>query len=160
MEMNYHNRKYVFEIETYYGVRFPKQKSELEGKGKDDITEAQKRKLWALGVNVSGIRFKGTACAVIDFIEEKRREEQERERKPQIFHVIYVLDGEKHESKTLYKTKEEAEESIRKQTPQAHDVMVVRYTKPYWMTRSGKCFVDRADAIESGEDCNLFVCPE
>lgn len=66
-------RIYVEELETMLGVTFRKTKAEMKGKGQDGITEAQKKYLHGLGINVTGIRYKGEAHQIIKLICDRQK---------------------------------------------------------------------------------------
>lgn len=67
-------RMYYNELESILNVHFRVLREELRGKGCDGITAAQKKKLHSLGVNVTGIRYKGTAYQIIRLLESRKKE--------------------------------------------------------------------------------------
>lgn len=152
--MDYKDRLYYWQIEEKYNVKFPMLKNQLKGKGQDGITSAQKRWLWANGVNVTGIKYKGSACAISDFV--KRLKENKNENKG-LYQVIYKINDKWYGSKHLYKTESEAEYEAAKNVPPKYDAKIILYTSSYWQTVSGKCFTRRFYALQTGEDCRLFV---
>ena len=58
------NRMYTAEIETTMTMHIPEYNN-LKGKMKEPITEKQKAYLRSLGVNTTGIRYKGQASYII-----------------------------------------------------------------------------------------------
>ena len=144
--MNYNNRKYYWELERKYKIKFRTKKYELYGKERDGITDAQKRKLWALGVNVTGILYKGTAIEVINFVESLKCPKPEK-----LFQVIYSLNGKSYKSKMLFCSISDAEYEIARKIPPKYDVEIIPYTGICWQTTSGKLFAKRESALETKE---------
>lgn len=159
--MDYNNRKYYFQLEEEYGIKFPMLKTELKGKGQDGITAAQKRKLWAQGVNVTGIHYKGSACAIISFVEtlrETKPQSKDTKKDTNLWQVKYRLnDSEWRFSKMLFDNETEAEYQTAKHVPPEYDVQIVQYKDLYYQTISGKKFADKNAAIKTGEKYYLFA---
>lgn len=66
------DRIFIEDLERLLNVHFKKLKCELKGKGQDGITAAQKKALHAWGVNTSGIRYKGTACEIMNLLDKRK----------------------------------------------------------------------------------------
>lgn len=101
---NYHvieDRMYYWQLETEIGVRFSNYKKDYKGKGQDGITAAQKRKLHAMGVNTSGIVYKGQACKIIQVLEARRNNNL-----PSVSELKFGDSDEKHKySGLVYRVK-------------------------------------------------------
>ena len=128
-------------------MKFRTKKYQLKGKQQDGITQAQKRKLWALGVNVTGIVYKGTAIEIIKFVESLRFPKPTT-----LYQVIYSLNGKNYGSKILFPSVSEAEYETGKCVPPKYDAKIVQYRNTYYQTIDGRCFSSEEAAAKTKKE--------
>lgn len=61
------------DFEIMFGVEIPNYDG-CFGKGRDGVTEKQRTFIHSLGMNISGLKYKGQACVVIDCIMKRKEE--------------------------------------------------------------------------------------
>lgn len=128
--MDYNNRLYYWELEEKYKIHFKVLKADLKGKGQDGITAAQKRKLHAIGVNVTGIKYKGTACQIIAAVENKEKYTDAYAWHGPIYRVKKISGGKTTMSPELFDNPTDAEYYAARRVKPEDDAMIVSYI-PY-----------------------------
>ena len=66
-----YRRMYPCDIELLFGIEIPSYDG-CFGKGKDGMTEKQRTFIHSLGINITGLKYKGQASVVIDCVLERR----------------------------------------------------------------------------------------
>lgn len=146
--MNWNPRRiYASEAEKIFGVQILGRDG-LSGKGLDGITAKQKKALHALGMNVTGIRYKGEACRAISFLmkrEEERRVSlwnivngaQPTTKKKQFYRVKKITPDGNKMSPEIFETQTGAEYHAAKLVPPEFDVEIVTfYTEEYYIVET------------------------
>ena len=67
-----HRRMTAKDIEILFGIEIPSFDG-CFGKGRDGITDKQRTFIHALGINISGLKYKAQASIVIECIIQRRR---------------------------------------------------------------------------------------